>query len=247
MEKGRPVAVETRRGDLFDADVVVANLPPWNIAQLLGDSAPSRLQNLPPRPEDGWGAFVVYAGLDGSVVPADAPLHHQIVVREPLGEGHSVFASVSPAWDPSRAPDGQRALTLSTHTDLGRWWDLFEHDRLAYDTLASAYTEQLLAAAEVAIPGLRDAAELVMPGTPVTFQRFTRRQWGWVSGFPQTSLFRTWGPGLWMVGDSIFPGQSTSAVALGGLRVARGVLNDKRTQRQTHKRRLALQPQVATQ
>jgi hypothetical protein len=36
------VAVETKRGKSFPADVVVANLPPWNIAQLLGDGAPRR-------------------------------------------------------------------------------------------------------------------------------------------------------------------------------------------------------------
>ncbi len=51
-----------------------------------------------------------------------------------------------------------------------------------------------------------------MDGTPVTFQRFTGRSLGWVGGFPQTSLFRAWGPRLgrrlWLVGDSIFPGQS---------------------------------------
>jgi phytoene dehydrogenase-like protein len=85
-----------------------------------------------------------------------------------------------------------------------------------------------LAAAEVAVPKLRDASALILPGTPVTFERFTHRAWGWVGGFPQTSLFRAWGtrlvPGLWMVGDSIFPGQSTAAVALGGLRVASSIL-----------------------
>jgi hypothetical protein len=52
--------------------------------------------------------------------------------------------------------------------------------------------------------------------------------WGWVGGFPQTGLFRAWGPrlapGLWLVGDSIFPGQSVPAVALGGLRVAQSLL-----------------------
>jgi phytoene dehydrogenase-like protein len=77
---------------------------------------------------------------------------------------------------------------------------------------------------------LRAAADLIMPGTPVTFERFTHRRWGWVGGFPQTSLLRAWGPrlspGLWMVGDSIFPGQSTAAVALGGLRVAEAVLTE---------------------
>lgn len=74
-------------------------------------------------------------------------------------------------------------------------------------------------------------ANLVLPGTPVTFQRFTQREWGWVGGFPQTSLVRTWapklGPGLWLVGDSIFPGQSTAAVALGGMRVAASGLQEQ--------------------
>ncbi len=68
----------------------------------------------------------------------------------------------------------------------------------------------------------------VLPGTPITFQRFTRRIAGWVGGFPQTNLFRCKAPALgnntWMVGDSIFPGQSTAAVALGGLRVAKEIL-----------------------
>lgn len=228
LEKGRPAALETVRGESFPVDVVVANLPPWNIARLLGDAAPRRLKNLPPRPQDGWGAFMVYVGVDGAAIPADFPLHHQVVVREPLAEGNTVFLSLSPDWDGGRAPAGRRALTLSTHTRLGSWWDLFEQDRSAYEARKDAYVERMLEAASLALPGLRDAAGLVLRGTPVTFQRFTRRDWGWVGGFPQTSLFRAWGPrlapGLWMAGDSIFPGQSTAAVALGGLRVASALL-----------------------
>jgi C-3',4' desaturase CrtD len=230
VEQGRPVAVETKRGDSFPADLVVVNLPPWNIAPMLAEAAPRKLRLLPPRPVDGWGAFMVYVGLDAAAAPPDTLLHHQVVVAEPLGEGNSVFLSLSPAWDEGRAPAGQRALTLSTHTALGPWWDLFENDRDRYEGRKDAYTAQMLAAAERALPGLRDATRFVLPGTPISFQRFTRRAWGWVGGFPQTSLFRAWGPrlapNLWMVGDSIFPGQSTAAVALGGLRVGSAVLAD---------------------
>jgi phytoene dehydrogenase-like protein len=171
---------------------------------------------------------MVYAGLDGAIVPDDLPLHHQVVLDEPMGNGNTVFLSLSPAWDDGRAPQGRRTLTMSTHTELDPWWDLFEHDREAYESRKQAYTGRVLSAAEVALPGLREAADLILPGTPVTFQRFTRRVWGWVGGFPQTSLFRAWGPrlapGLWMVGDSIFPGQSVPAVALGGIRVANALL-----------------------
>lgn len=228
LEGGRPVAVETKRGDWTPADLVIANLPPWNIARLVGADAPDRLRTLAPRPHDGWGAFMVYIGLDSAAVPAAASLHHQVVVREPLGEGNSLFLSLSPAWDPQRSPTNRRALTISTHTALDPWWKLFHQDQTAYEARKAAYVERMLSAAEIALPHLREAADLILSGTPVTFQRFTRRELGWVGGFPQTSLFRAWGPrlapGLWMVGDSIFPGQSTAAVALGGLRVARSVL-----------------------
>lgn len=229
VEKGRPLAVETKQGQTIPAGVVIANLTPWNLAGLLPD-LPGRLNRSGPGPARGWGAFVVYAGLDGTVVPARFPLHHQVVVGEPLGEGNTAFLSFSPGWDGTRAPAGRRALTVSTHTELKPWWDLYEQDRPAYEARKLAYTGRLLAAAERALPGLREAAGLVLPGTPVTFQRFTGRTRGWVGGFPQTSLFRAWPPrlgsGLWLVGDSIFPGQSTAAVALGGLRVAAGVLSE---------------------
>jgi C-3',4' desaturase CrtD len=234
IERGRPVAVETKRGKSFPADLVIANLTPWNVAALLGEDAPPHLRSFaspaPRLPDsfDGWGAFMVYVGLDDAAIPAGFPLHHQVIVREPLAEGNTVFMSLSPPWDKNRGPAGQRALTLSTHTRLADWWHLFEHDRAAYEARKTAYAERILAAAETALPNLRAGANLILPGTPVTFQRFTRRAWGWVGGFPQTNLFRAWAPrlapGLWLVGDTIFPGQSTTAVALGGLRVAQMIL-----------------------
>ncbi|MCS6828374.1 MAG: NAD(P)/FAD-dependent oxidoreductase [Caldilinea sp.] len=227
-EKREPTAVVTKRGERFPARTIVANLPPWNIARLMGDHAPPALRRLPETPEPGWGAFTVYVGFDADIVEPGMPLHHQVIEREPLGEGNSIFLSLSPEWDESRAPRGRRALTISTHTALDPWWKLFRFDRRRYEQRKTHYLERILRSAERVLPGLRAHADLVLPGTPVTFQRFTRRMRGWVGGFPQTNLFRAWGPhldrSLWMVGDSIFPGQSTAAVALGGLRVVRAIL-----------------------
>ena len=232
MPQADQLVVETRQGGSFPANLVIFNLTPWDALKLLEDNPPASLRHLPPQPSDGWGAFVVYVGLDDKIVPTDYPLHHQIIVRRPLGEGNSVFASLSPAWDSSRAPAGRRALTLSTHTTLDDWWRLYQQDRPGYEARKSELADRVLTAAETAIPSLRAAAQLVLPGTPVTFQRFTRRRWGWVGGFPQTGLLRALGPrlgrNLWLVGDSIFPGQSTAAVALGGLRVAEMVLRQIR-------------------
>ena len=115
---------------------------------------------------------------------------------------------------------------------MNSWWDLYERDPVASKARQAQYTKRLLASTEQVLPGLRQAAELVLPGTPLTFQRFTRRVWGWVGGFPQTDLLRAWGPrmgpNLWMVGDSIFPGQSIAAAALGGLRVASAILEEQK-------------------
>lgn len=221
--------VRTKRGGTFTADRLILNLPPGNINELLGDAAPPRIQHEAEPPSDGWGAFMTYVGALDSEWAADRALHHQVILREPLGEGNTVFLSLSPAWDATRAPAGHRALTISTHTRLGPWWQRFQQDRAGYEARKQAYSESLRATAERALPGLQAAVRLVKPGTPITFQRFTRRRWGWVGGFPQTHLLRGWAPrlapNLWMVGDSIFPGQSTAAVALGGLRVARAVID----------------------
>jgi phytoene dehydrogenase-like protein len=168
--------------------------------------------------------------MDGRGIQEGLPLHHQVIRGRPIGEGNTVFLSLSPEWDGTRAPAGKRALTISTHTELDSWWSLYQDDRTAYHALEARITDSLLSTAEKVIPGLREAAELILPGTPLTFQRFTSREMGWVGGFQQTSLLQNLGPrlgrDLWLVGDSIFPGQSVAAAALGGMRVAGTILGE---------------------
>jgi len=235
-QEGQPARVRTKRGAEFEAEVVIANLTEWNLRDLLAEDLlaedlPRRLKNLGELPSDAWGAFMLYLGIDGRDLGNHFPLHHQVIVGEPLGEGNSVFLSLSPAWDAQRAPAGMRALTLSTHTDLRTWWHLQATDPAAYAARKEIYQDKILAAVERALPGLRGRVRLALPATPVTFERFTRRHMGWVGGFPQTSLLRGRGPriarSLWLVGDSIFPGQSAAAVVLGGLRVSQAVLNER--------------------
>lgn len=243
--------VHTRRGEVYPAEIVIANLPESNIAALLGRQTP----NSPPSPQRGWGAFMVYIGLDGVGLPADLPLHHQIINpatiegRMPVGEGSTIFMSLSLPSDTHRAPEGHRTLTISTHTDLRPWWQLYQNDPQAYEARKQAYLERILETAARAIPDLQRRAALILPGTPLTFERFTRRRWGWVGGYPQTSLFTARQPrlarNLWMVGDSVFPGQSMPAVALGGLRIAKTVLTTVTNQAAHHAWRSLKTPPAA--
>ena len=223
----RQYKIETKRGS-YEADLVVANLTPWALVKLLGDEAPSglrqRVKNLKPISS----AFMAYLGVDEAAIEDEID-HHQVIVdqNKPLGEGNSVFVSISPKWD-HRAPQGQRTITISTHTRVAEWYALAENEQ-AFEDRKQLYLERLIEAASIALPRLKQNIRLAMPGTPLTFERFTHRVNGMVGGFPQKSLWASWAPhasrdrDLWLVGDSVFPGQSTAGVTLGALRVAREI------------------------
>lgn len=226
--RGQALAVRTNKGMRLEGDTFLANLTPWALPDLLGDATPSTMRRDVDRLEPTWGAFTLYLGLEDDQLPAGLAGHHQVIVdhNQPLGEGNSVFISLSEQDDTERAPANMRAATLSTHTDIAEWWRLREGpDESAYVERRARYVERMLAAAEIAIPGLRRAIRLCLPGTPVTFQYYTNRPLGMVGGFPQSSILKARGPktgvpNLWLVGDSIFPGQSTAGVTLGAMRVA---------------------------
>ncbi|MCS7056473.1 MAG: NAD(P)/FAD-dependent oxidoreductase [Thermoflexales bacterium] len=234
VRDGRVVAAHTNKGARFECDVCIANLTPWDLARLLGEFTPPKLQREVRMRAEQWGAFTLYLGVEDDATAGDERVDHYQVIGSydrPLGEGNSIFMSFSERGDLRRAPAGHRALTISTHTRVAEWWRLRETPgaKAAYDERVAEYSERMLELAERAVPGLRSRIRLQLPGTPVTFNFYTRRYRGGVGGFPFTSLFAARGPwtGLrnaWLVGDSIFPGQSTAGVTMGAMRVADEVL-----------------------
>lgn len=220
----------SKREEFLPADFVIANVTPWSLEKLLGEAAPQRLKRENIHRTATAGAFVLHLGIRADRLMRHLADHHQIVanMHGPMGEGETVFISFSPEWDPSRAPAGMRAVTISTHTEISQWWDLLENDEKAYFMRKEQYTERIIALVNTYIPGFAASVELTLPGTPVTYQFYTLRDRGMVGGFPQSSLFnargpRTGIPNLRLVGDSIFPGQSTAGVTLGAQRVANDV------------------------
>jgi len=127
-----------------------------------------------------------------------------------------------------RTPSAPRVDTRDAPTFDGDSRDPLAKDETAYHVRKAEYAERLLAGIEGAIPGFRSSVVFQMAGTPVTYQFYTERHRGMVGGFPQSSLLkmrspRTGIPNLRLVGDSIFPGQSTAGVTLGAMRVAKDV------------------------
>ncbi len=226
--RGRVTGVRLEDGSRIAAPRVVSAIPVGNAMTLcpaLRRSLQRRVAALPQR----WGAFVLYCGLPPNVVPDDLPLHHQVVTSydRMLGEGNTVFLSFSGSNEARRARNGGRAVTLSTHTDVARWERAYRDDGLA--ELRSTYTEALLAGLDRVVPGARRRATLIEPADPHTFARYTGRLRGLVGGLPQTPQVATLGAlshhtavgGLFLCGDTTFPGQSTVGATLSGYNAGR--------------------------
>jgi phytoene dehydrogenase-like protein len=224
-KKGRHATQE----EFFPADFVVGNLTPWSLDELLGEASPKNLRHEVAGRSAGFGAFVLHLGVEDEKLPQGIADHHQMIasMEGPLGEGHSIFVSMSnPTFDTNRAPVGMRAVTVTTHTTVQQWWDLLQQDPDAYYAQKEAYAERMIAAIDRTLPGFRSGIKLMLPGSPVTYEFFTARHLGMVGGFPMKSLFAARSPrtgiqNLKLVGDSIFPGQSTAGVTLGAMRVAK--------------------------
>ena len=225
------------RGETVWAPQVVLNTLPQGAVKLLDDAhgafprQVARLQARGARVAGGWGACMLYLGLrPGAELPPGA--HHLQIVQDPaqpLREGNHLFASVSGLDEEGRSPEvGGRTVTVSTHVPLDGWRALDEAGRAARTReVQGRMWEGLVAHA----PTLAEAVVARMPGSPRTWERFTRRSEGAVGGIPRVAGLHNYTefgpvqalPGVWLVGDSVFPGQSTLATALGGVRVADAV------------------------
>lgn len=225
--------LETRRRQIT-CDKVIANNLPCDLATMITDADYDRdlVTNLSDQIKTGWGAAMLYMGLDAQKIDAPQAHHLELVAdtAKPLIAGNHLFCSIGGGDEVHRAPEGQRVATVSTHVDMDKLWDskASDEDRGAYIDAIHARMRQTL---HSLAPELVAAVEFEMTASPRTFQRFTSRHRGYVGGIPRRrGLHNYWhfgapeiAPNIYLVGDTIFPGQSTLAVALGALRLAQTI------------------------
>lgn len=226
---GGGFAVQTRRGT-FAAQQVVSAVPAPLTARLVPALAPKLQPFLERDAQAQGGAVVVFLGVPDSEVAGQAFTHHQLLqdYAAPLGNGNNMFLSVSAPGDLESAPLGHRAVMISTHCSLRDWAGLDESE---YQQRKTALGQRLLDYARRVYPQLGQGAVVQEVATPRTYERFTRRPGGAVGGVQQSlmnsnqhALPHDLGiPGLWLVGDSTWPGLGTVACVLGSRLVAQRV------------------------
>jgi len=228
--------VQTRKGEVR-ARSVVANLLPQNLRALVGADAQElpRLNQLALDVESGWGAVMLYLVARAPENASEKPLHLELVAdgARPFTEGNHVFVSISGPDDRGRCPPGHRTLTCSTHIPLAALRNRSADDQGRIIADVQARMRDVLA---LRAPEWWNNVTFSMTASPRTFERFTGRSGGAVGGIPRRAglghYLSAWPrpvlPGVWMVGDSVFPGQSTLATAIGGSRVAQAILSGAR-------------------
>jgi phytoene dehydrogenase-like protein len=234
--EGRSWSVRSKQGRTFTAPVVISSLPIFNLPAILEGEPERYVSRIVRRIERSgaslWGAFTLYA-LVPSNVAGVLPINLQVVLPRTLKHcgSSTLFCSFSHPDDTWRAPAGYRTLTISTHVHRQR-----PELRLSGD---SARSWKDIAAAEIeaalrsSVPELAELSFARMQsGSPRTFEKYTGRVDGLVGGLPlDKAIFpfrfptpKTPFDGLYLCGDTIFPGQGLPGVTLGALAVYNRIL-----------------------
>lgn len=202
---------------------LICTLPPQCLPALMPDqeerpsplprSYTSRIQQL----DAPSGALVLYGAVNRAQLAPDCPAHLQRDGKDP----GSLFVSISRDGD-GRAPRGQATVIASVFTDPRQWADLSEPQ---HQTRKTAVLHSMRSTLEAWLGIEPDGWLHLELSTPRAFAHWTGRPQGIVGGLGQhPSRFGPFGlasrtpvSGLWLCGDSIYPGEGTAGVSLSAL------------------------------
>lgn len=145
-------------------------------------------------------------------------LHHQIHLPTPLPYlgAHSIFLSISHPDDSQRCGPDEIVASISTHAPdpANRWIERKEE----LETVILRLLDQL---------GLISQKDVLFyhSSTPGSWEKWTGRQWGFVGGYPQYMRIKPWQmldarfdhKGMYICGDSTYPGQGIPGACLSGI------------------------------
>lgn len=218
----RSLEITSSKGQRYRAKQIISNATLWDTATMLGGSREKYFHtwDSATHGDDLWGANAYYSVVDESV--GSSAIFHQLHTGDA-----SIFVSLSRIGDTRKAPAGFRTMTISTHEhDPRRWFNYTESEYLRHKRELERWFRQVLQEKLEGYAPARDHSPLV--STPRSFEFYTKRKLGLVGGVAYKAGRLPWHwpspvspvKGLYLVGDTIFPGQSAGAVAQCALSLA---------------------------
>jgi prolycopene isomerase len=223
---GRATGVDLLSGERVSASrAVVSNLTVWDTyGKLIG------FNHTPPEIRKSlsnlvaWGVYLLYLGMN-EAAGARIPTNHILAVTDwqrlagnDLEAAQFMFAA-APVSD-SRAPVGNRAVTVLTFSDVDQWFTFQENEEQNEDKDQAAL-ELWWQRLHQAMPELGGDIEVIDTVTPRTIYDQTRRKLGMVGGLAGTSAAfnpnfmncQTSLPNVFRVGDTACQGGGIAAVS----------------------------------
>lgn len=234
---------------------VISNADLWSTRKMVDATrAPALAAELDERIGglERCGSFLhLHVGIDASGLPSapseDFPAQWAVIRDWACGVDaprNMVLVSVASLLDPSLAPDGCHVVHAYTPaTEPYDDWAGLERNSAAYRQKKEAAAEVLWAAIERQIPDVRERAKVTLVGSPLTHERFLRRDGGTYGPFlkatdGQLPGQRTSCDHFFCCGDSTFPGIGMPAVAASGMIAAHTVLSVRQHWRNLDKLKL---------
>lgn len=238
IENGRAVGVRLKGGQFVRAKkAVVSNASMWDTLNLLPDEAVPKSYQERIRSTPQCDSFMhLHLGFDAEGLREDLGIHHIVVndwTRGVDSDQNVVLISVPSVLSPDLAPPGKHVLHAYTPgTEPFELWKGLDRRSDEYKKLKAERAEVLWNAVERALgPGFsREKCDVKMVGTPLTHQRFLRRNRGTYGPAIQAGKDTFPGhttpiPQLYCCGDSTFPGIGVPAVAASGAIVANSLVS----------------------
>jgi phytoene dehydrogenase-like protein len=222
---GRAIGVDLLSGERVSASkAIVSNLTLWDTyGKLIGlNHTPFEIRKILNSLRT-WGVYLLYLGMNEAAA-SRIPNNHILAVTDWQQDvnydpevSQFMFAA-APAKD-KRAPEGQRAVTMLTFSDVDQWFSFQENEEQNEEkdqSLLEVWWRRL----HQAIPELGGDIEVIDTATPRTIYDLTRRKLGMVGGLAGTSKVfdsnimncQTSLPNVFRVGDTTSLGGGIAAV-----------------------------------
>lgn len=238
IEGGRAVGVKLTSGLFIKAKkAVVSNASMWDTTKLLPTAAlPNAYQEKVKKTPQCDSFMHLHLGFDAMDIPKDLELHHIVVNDWKPGvdaQQNVVLISIPSVVSPHLAPKGKHVLHAYTPgTEPYDLWVGLDRRSAEYKKLKAERSEVMWRAVERVLgPGFsREKCEVKLVGTPLTHQRFLRRNRGTYGPAIRAGEESFPGQGtpiqqLYCCGDSTFPGIGVPAVAASGSIVANSLVS----------------------
>lgn len=218
--------ITTKKNEVYYSKIVLSNSTIYDMTKILKNN--NYFENEIQKHEEPLSAFVCYFVVENTFDDLGT-LYHQIHASEiPFCGSNSIFLSLSAIDDEIKAPKGWRVATVSTHTSVTDWLKLARseknsHEKNEYYSRKNYLEKFILKSIENVLPGFSNAnKKLIKSGTPNSFEFFTNRKNGYVGGIAHdiknnilfATKHRTNRKNLFMIGDTVYPGQGTPAVVM---------------------------------